>query len=81
MEGVANLAYTQEQIRTGRYRVVAGEGQRWLAVQFPNGRYGVLDMEAPGSNMRAAGLTEATAVGAVTEANATGRFHPTMTMR
>lgn len=80
MEGIADLAWTLERIQTGVYAVVAGEGQRWLAVRFQNGRFGVLDLGLPHSNIRAAGLDEATAVNAVNAANEAGRFHPTMVL-
>lgn len=81
-EGIADKAHAEQQIKSGRYKVVEGEGQRWLAVKFPNGRFGVLDMGVTGqaSPMRAAGLDEKTARKAVNEANRTGKYHPALTM-
>ena len=72
-----------QDLKDGRYVVVEGQGKRWMAVKFPNGRYGVIDSQAPGTHnkIRAAGLAEETAVQAVKEANATHKFHPTMAMR
>jgi len=77
-EGVADRAYTERKIADGTYKVVEGEGLRFMAVTFPNGRFGILDMERAGSNLMAAGLDEADSVGAVVIANANGKYNATL---
>lgn len=74
----------KSEVGKGRYKVVEGEGQRWMAVQFKNGRFGVIDCQRPGYNeptCLAAGLDEKDAVRAVRTANSTGKWHPTLAMR
>ena len=70
-------------VQAGKYVIVEGQGHRWMAVKFPNGRYGIIDSQAPGENnaIRAAGLDEGVAIKAVKEANSTGKYHPAMSMR
>jgi hypothetical protein len=60
------------------HKVVEGEGQRWNAVQFPNGRFGVIDTQRENGTL-AAGLDEADAIEAVKIANANHKWHPTLT--
>lgn len=57
-------------------KIVAGEGERWIALQFPNGRFGVKDRQR--GQYLAAGLDEADAVEAVKIANNNGRWHPAL---
>jgi hypothetical protein len=73
----------ERDLQRGRYKVVEGQGQRWMAVQFPNGRYGVIDSQVTGTHnkIRATGLCEEQALHAVKSANAQQKFHPTMTMK
>jgi hypothetical protein len=65
----------------GRYKIVDGEGQRFWAVQFKNGRFGVLDSKRPGSHEPvplASGLDEKHARLATKTANRDGKWHPTL---
>lgn len=55
-------------------KIVAGEGRRWTAWKFPNGRFGVKD-SARECQTLAAGLDEADAVEAVKIANDNDRWH------
>jgi hypothetical protein len=66
-----------------QHKIVEGEGQRWNAVQFPNGRFGVIDTQHPSGSesIQAAGLDHEDAVRAVQTANKTGKWHPTLTMK
>jgi hypothetical protein len=59
-------------------KIVAGEGRRWTAWKFPNGRFGVKDSERQCQTL-AAGLDEVDAVEAVNIANDNDRWHPTLT--
>lgn len=73
----------EQDLRAGKYKAVTDKNLRWFAVEFPNGRFGVIDSEAPGTHnkIRASGLARETAIQAAEEANAKNKFHPTMTMR
>ncbi len=59
-------------------KIVAGEGRRWSAWKFPNGRFGVKDSERHCQTL-ASGLDEADAVEAVNIANDNARWHPALT--
>lgn len=77
-EGIANKAHYEQKIRSGEIKVVEGAGQRYQAVKFRNGRFGVLDMGVTGdrSPLMAAGLDEAKAKQAAQKGNKEGKLHP-----
>jgi hypothetical protein len=81
-EGVADLSYYVKKINNREIVIVEGQGQRFQAGRLPNGKYCVLDMGGTGRSPGLAfGLDGYTARNAAREANQTGKWHPTMTMR
>ncbi len=74
----------KRDVHIGRYKIVEGEGQRFWAVQFKNGRFGVIDSQRPGSNepvALASGLDERDARRAAQTANKEGRWHPALALK
>jgi hypothetical protein len=76
-------AEIEQDVKAGKYKIIHGEGKRWMAVEFANGRFGVIDSEAPGTHnkIRASGLGRETAIHAVDDANAKHKFNPVTTLR
>lgn len=58
-------------------KIVADEGKRFTAWQFPNGRYGVKDSQRACQTL-AAGLDREDAIESVAIANKSGKWHPAL---
>jgi len=74
----------KSEIHRGRYKIVEGEGQRFWAVQFKNGRFGVVDSQRPGYSEPtplATGLDEKDARRATKTANHDRKWHPALALK